>query len=400
MPFVDLLIDNDPELLSDEIVEQIQEAFEGWEPAEAALTYWLAQSFARVQSTLRDQAATTAKEAFKTFGQTIVNIPPILPAPATAESTWTMADDQGYTIPDGTLVAIAASGDVSYGFQTVGEVVVPNGRTATEAGEVILQAVEAGEEANGLTADPTLIDSLSFVDAIALTSTTSGGVDAEDEDIYLNRLTEALQLISLSLTVGRDFEIDARAVAGIERALCIPGFDPGDESEDNPLMFTVFPVDADGEAVGEPVKDELELRQSLKIPSGVINHVADPTYTEVDAETEIVVLAGYDSAAVIAAVEEALAAYLSPARWGTPTAGDATTSSAWENATFVFYNEVIAEIDRVQGVDRVSRLLIGEADLGSGSGSGSGAGGLGTADVELAGPAPLTRPGTITVTAA
>lgn len=373
--FVEVLTNNDPDLLEEEVYEQLEAQFEGWEPAEGNLEVWLIKAFTRLASIVREQAAVTSREAFKRFGQTVVNVPPVLAAPATVASTWTMINDAGYTIPTGTKVQIVAAGDQAFAFQTIGEIVVAPGDTETAAGEVVLQAVEAGEEANGLSEDPTLIDSLAFVDAIALTGVTSGGVDDEDEDAYLDRLTEALQLLSLSLILPRDFEVDARAVAGIARALCIPNYNPDDESDDNALMLCVFPADADGGSLGPPIKTELQERQQGKVPVDVVVKVGDPTHTGVDVDAEVEVLDGFDKATVTGAAEARLAEYLSSANW------------PW--ADKAYFLELVSEVDRVRGVGRVVSLKLAKAG-----------GVLGTADVSLDGPAPLAEAGEITVSAA
>jgi hypothetical protein len=384
--FTEALIDNDPSTLEQGVIEEIEAAFEEWEPAAGNLDSWLIKAFARIASTVRDQAAVTSAALFKKFGETIVSVPPILAAPATATSTWVLVDNSGYTIPAGTEVSIAGSGDESFAFRVVADVTVEPGKTETEEGEVVLEAIEPGEAANGLTAAPDPISAISFVESVALVGATSGGVDEEDEDAYLERLTEALQLLSLSLIVQRDFEIDARAIAGIARALCIPGYN-AEKAKEEPLAVTVIPVDENGAKLSAPVKEELQERQEAKVPSGVLNFVADPTYTKIDVETKVTALPGFDPEAVKAAVEARLAEYLNPANWGLPTFGD-TSSTGWVNQTTVYLNELISEVDRVQGVGRVVSLKLAK-----------GGGSKEAKDVALEGIAPLTEAGTLTVTA-
>lgn len=387
--FAELIVDNDPTAILEGMREDIRSRFEDWEPARGDLADWIMQTGARVNSITRQQFAAMGKEAFKKFGETIAEVPPILPAPATGTSTWTMIDDAGYSIPAGTLVTIAAAGDETRTFKVVAEVTVAPGDTATEAGEVVLQDTEAGEAGNNLTADPDLSSSLAFVDSIELVGETSAGVDAEDEDEYVNRLREELQLRSLSLNLSRDFVIDARAVAGIARALCIPGYDADKEEEDVPLTFTVVPIDEDGIGSSEPVKEALAERQEAKLISGVNYFVGSPTYTEIDEEVQFKVAPGYDPEAVKAAVEARAAALLSPANAGQPTAGDASSSSDWEPIAFVYVNEHISELDKVAGVDRIVSVKLAEA------GDEPKA-----EDVALAGVAALTKAGTITVSVA
>ena len=384
--FTEAITENDAFTISEEMKEAFEDIIEGWKARPANLATWIFEVGGRVNATTRDQAAVSTTEMFKTYGQEILNVPPILAAPATAGSTWTATDDDGHTIFDGTEVKIPVSGGQPLGFVVIGDVTISPGDTATEAGEVLLQAIEPGEAGNGLTEEPAPITSLDFVDSIVLVGATSGGVDEEDEDAYLDRLVETLRLLSLSLIVVPDFETDARAEAGIARALCIPGYNPEDETEDNPLMFCVFPIDEDGEPRPTPAKEALQERQAAKVPSGVLNFVADPEYTPIDGEIEIAVTPGFEPAAVVAAVKAWHASYFSKARSGNPNAGETT---GWVKREKVYFNEVIAEVDRIQGVDRVVALEICK-----------GGGVLGTADVTLDGVAPLTEPGDVEVTVA
>ncbi|HXS32240.1 MAG TPA: baseplate J/gp47 family protein [Solirubrobacterales bacterium] len=388
--FVEVLVENDALTLEEEVVEALEAAFEGWEPAEGNLETFLIKAFARIASTNREQAARISKEAFKRFGESVVNVPPVQAAPATVPSTWTMIDNAGYTIPVGTLVTIAAAGDEIFSFRTIEDVEVEAGKTATAAGEVVLQSVEPGEAANGLSDPPSLTDSLAFVDAIALTDVSAGGVDAEEEDAYLDRLVETLQLLSLSLILPVDFEIDARAVPGVARALCIPAYNAETKEEDVPLCVTVVAIDAAGLACGAPVKAELLARQAEKVPSGVLNFVSDPTHTSIDVELGFTVLPGYEPAAVEAAVEERLSTYLSPANWGLPSGfGDLSNSAGWELVDAVYRNELISEADRVPGLGRVVTLKLAK------TGSPLEA----QESVALAGIAPLTKAGAIKASA-
>jgi hypothetical protein len=371
-------------VLEQEVNEAVEAALEGWESAEGDLLAWANKAFSRIGASVFDQAATMERGAFKRFGEAIVSVPPVQAAPATAESTWTMVDNAGYTIPAGTQVTIKAAGDEAVGFVTVGDVVVaPGSTTAT----VLLQAVEAGGGGNGLTADPELSDALAFVKGIVIVGTTANGVDEEEEDAYLYRLVETLRLLSLSLIVGRDFEIDARAVAGIARAKCIEAYN-AEAAAEEALHVSVYPIDEDGLALSAPVKTALKERQEAKVPSGVKVHVADPTYTQVDATATIVVQPGFDPVTVIAAVEARLAEYFSPATWGLPTQGD--SGSGWENRTSVYRFELISEIDRVGGVERVASLKLAKHGES-----------LTTAEeLKLAGVAPLTKAGTFAITEA
>jgi Baseplate J-like protein len=356
--FQELFPNADPLTVKAEIVEALEANVEGWESKPGNLVDWLNDVKARLWTILMKQASTMGAAAFGTFGRTIAKVPPILAAPATVTSTWTAIDEDGHTIEDGTEVKVPVPGGEPLGFVVVGDVTVAPGDNATAAGEVLLQAIEPGVAGNELSGEATPISTVAFVDTIVLVGETSGGVDEEDEDTYLNRLTEKLQTLSLSLILPRDVEIDARDTAGVARALCMPAYNIKTETAEA-LAVSVIPADAAGASSSAPVKEDLEVSQKPRLLSGVNYYVGDPTHSKVDAFSSIAVADGFDPATIEEAVEARKAAYLDPANWGIPSTGDPWNSPGWENRTKVYYNELISEIDRVPGVDRVVSLLIG-----------------------------------------
>lgn len=383
MPFVTTAGEYDASQLNQEIIELLEAKFEGWQSAEGSPITWLAKAFARIGSDVFAQEADLETVAFKRFGEAIIGIPPVQAAPATVETTWTLTDEDGHEIPAGTLVSLLGPNGQPVMFETVGVTIVAPGSTKAT---ILLQAVEPGAGSNDLSEEPTLVSSLSFVQVpsgIELEGATANGVDEEEEDAYLDRLVETLRLLSISLILPEDFEVDARAVAGIDRCKCIRGYDAETEEADVPLCVTVFPIDAEGAAASALLKEELEERQRAKLLSGVNYFVADPDFTEFDVVTQIVVAPGFDEVTVISSVEARLAEYLDPAKWGLPTSGE---SSGWVNRTTLYVNELISEIDRVGGVERVISVKIAKHE-----------GTPEAKDLELAGVAPLARPGTIEV---
>lgn len=383
--FAELFTDADAAVAKQEIEDFLRANVKDWKPSSGNLDDWINTAIGRLWATLMRQASSMGVAALSGIGQ-IAGVTPILPAPASASSTWTAIDDAGYTVEDGTEVKIPVTGSEARGFVVVGDVEIPPGETATAAGAVLLQAIEPGAAGNGLSAAPTPISNRTgFVDTIALVGVSSGGVDAEDEDAYLARLVEALQLISSSLVLPRDFEIDARALPGIARNLCIPAWDAEAEAE-TPLCVTEVPLDSAGLACAAPVKEALAARRATQLLSGINHFIADPTHTAVDVAAEFTTLPGHDPATVEAAAQQALQAYLSPANAGGATEGEAT---GWSPVTAIYTNELIGLLDRVPGLDRVTAVKIAK----------SGDTLKVQASVALPGLAPLPEPDTIEVSA-
>lgn len=225
--YIDVQIDTDPLDVLNDFVLYMQAIIPGWTPAPGQLDFWLAQAMAPAAAESRDVASAVPKSIFRWFGATLLNIPPVDAASASCTSKWTMINNAGYTIPAGTQVSIALTGDQVYAFETQVDVVVPPGSTLATGVQLI--ASEPGAAATGLgsvNGPVTLLDPLSFVTTITQDAVTTGGVDAEDDDTYLTRLATQLQLLAPRPILPADFAVFAKQIAGVKRAVGIDGYNP------------------------------------------------------------------------------------------------------------------------------------------------------------------------------
>lgn len=387
MTYIDLDESIDEDEILEESLDTMATAFPGWSASTGNLDYWLLQIVARLAATVYAQEGYVSEEIFSRFGEEIIGVAPIAATSATVDSTWTAVDNAGYTIPAGTTVSIAATGSETYAFRVTEQVDIPAGSTATSAGEVTLSAVTPGEDANGLTEDPVLQDAYAWVSTIELTGTTSGGVDAETGEDYLDRLRDSLTLLTLTPVIPADVEILARSVAGVDRVVALDGYDVVGDTYGNDRVVHVVGLDAAGANLSSDVKDEIdELLQDRREVNFTFT-IGNATESTVKVTTAVHPRTGWDSATVIDNVEAALTTYLSRERWGTPSFGDPASNGGWINQDTVRRNELIALVDQVEGVDYVSTLTLAlQANV------------LGTSDVSLPGPAPLVTAGTLTVT--
>jgi hypothetical protein len=377
--YIDLPIETDADALKDEAIEYLRTAFPGWEAAAGNLEVVLIEAIAEMAAEQAVVASQVPSAVFRAFGQNTVGLPPIDGVEAIGTTTWTLTDTLGHTIPAGTFIVI---GEVA--FQTAEETIVPIGESSAA---VQIVAVEPGENANSLTGAATLVDTLAFVNSVALVGSTSGGVDAETDDEYLARLADELTLMAPRPIVPQDFEILARNIAGVDRALAVDGYNPGDDTYDNERMVAVAAVDDTGEAVDSDTKDAIEAYLEARREVNFVVNMIDPAYTTIDVVAEVVILPGFDSATVLATIEAALNDYLDPANWGRVSSGDGRFSLPWVNTQTVGYLNIARTILMVEGVAFISP---GTLTVEGGS-----------VDVDLSGdPAPLTRPGTMTITAA
>lgn len=202
----------------------------GWVPNEGHLEVQTLEIVGRMVGEARSVASAVPRLIFRDFGRTLMNLPPVMAAPARVSSTWTAIDDAGYTVESGTLVMLRRSGDELVPFMVESNVVIPPGLTTTEPGAVTLVALEPGTEANALPIQITNpADTLAWVaqDGVATTTLTTGGVDAESEASYLNRLAEELRLMTPRPIHAEDFAVLAKRVASVHRAMAVDGLNPG-----------------------------------------------------------------------------------------------------------------------------------------------------------------------------
>lgn len=375
----------EPDDLAAEAFAYLEDAIPGWLPSPPNLEAWLVESLSQLAGELMDVASAVPPEIFAYFGSSVLGLPPQLATPATATTHWTMADDLGYTVLAGTLIGIPAAGDELLGFATQEDFTVPVGQT-TAAGIVVV-AEDAGADGNGLTGAPELVDAFDFVVDISLDAPTAGGTDGETTDEYLTRLRGLLTLLSPRPILPGDFAVIAKQNPAVERATAIDLFQAGLDLNPDPKAgpttpipatsatpvercVTVAVVGADGQPVGDAVRQDVANELDALREVNFLVYVIDPTYTNVAVTFSATVYAGYDAQGVIDQAEADVAAYLSPANFGVPPFGD---QPAWINDTKVRYLEVAEIVNRTEGLWYIVDLKLNG----------------GTADVTLTGPAPL-----------
>lgn len=360
MPYIGPTIESSPTEIETLMYEYIQTVYPEWEPREGHLAVLMSEAIAQQIDELLALAAIVPAEIFKYFG-TLVGVNPEVPVKATGATTFTMVDNVGYTIPGGTNLQISIGGDEFAYFVTVEDVIVAPGDTATAAGGVLIVATEEGTDASGLAGPIELVDILDYVSTVALVGTTTGGVDAEDEDAYLNRLSDRLQLLADRPILAEDFAIYATEVLDVFRATAIDNYNPVDQTYDNEKMVAIAGIDSTGAALSAgaktTVKDALEAVRELNF---VVNMI-DPTFNAITVVATVRAEVGQDPISLETAVEAALVSYLSPITWG--ASREYGNSRLWVNENKVRYFEIAAVINNVIGVNYIETgtLLINGA---------------------------------------
>lgn len=384
---ITLPVETDPAELAAIAYDHMESAIAGWDRARGDQDSQVIAATAQIIAEARDTASDVPLAIFRYLGRWVDELPPIDATPAQTTATVTALDTAGYTIDDATRFEIRTSGDSGEVFQSVGTVTIAPGASSTAAGEVVLVAETPGAAGSGLPAASKVVpvDALAWVNTVTLTALTTGGIDAETDEEYLARWVLLRRLNNDTPILAADAADLVKAlIPGIGRTLGLDNYNPADATSNNEKMITVATADPNGEPVAQALRDEAKALLESKRETNFVTHVISGSYTTINVSTAFTVYPGYDVAATNAAVVEALTAYLHPAASGIPFGG---TADEWVPDTHVRYLELAAVIDRVEGVNVITSLTLS-----------SGANALGTADVVLAQPAPLTRPGTITAT--
>jgi uncharacterized phage protein gp47/JayE len=214
--------------------------------------------------------------------------------------------------------------------------------------------------------------------------TTTGGVDAELDADYLDRLSAELTLLAPRPILPNDFSLFAREIPGVARAVAIDLYDPGPPVvTPKDRCVTIAAVDENGNPISPTIKQEVDaLLQSHREVNFKV-FVVDPIVSTISVTYSAKALVGQDPAQVKSNINAALTNYLNPATWGT-TEGDNT---AWVQTTTIRYLELTQVVNQASGVDYVISLSFGLQG-----------GAQGTADVVITGIAPLAKAGTLTGT--
>jgi hypothetical protein len=377
--YIGIPFETDPDVLVDEALESLVANVTGFEPKEAHLEVVLLEVASRINAETRNVGNIVPDTIFRYFGESLVSVVFVEAVGASTATTWTMQDNSGYTVEAGTVVAYRISGDQLVPFSTLNSFTVAPGDT--QAIDVVIQSLVAGDDSNGLGPGAwELVDSLSFVSSITASGATSGGLDAETDAAYLSRLRAEMQLLTPRFVLASDAAVLSRRIAGVYRAIGTDNYNPSDDTSDNEKMITVSVVDVDGVALSTTIKDELEAYLATLREINFIIHVEDPTYTDIAVDFTVVASSGYDTTALGAASILAVQTYLSPSVWA---GGDEATPTWRSSENVVRYLEVAEVLNRVEGVRYVSALTLD----------------AGTADVALAGVAPLPNATSVTGTA-
>lgn len=284
---------------------------------------------------------------------------------ATGEATFEVFDDNGVTIPAGTVIAYEVINDdivTAYPFETTADLVIP---ALSTTGTVQIQATDAGVYPAILGGQELeLVSPAPGVVAVELTSAIFVGTDSETDTDYFNRAVQHFASLSDSLTTKTQILNYIRANYLSVGAVAV--FDLTDPTgglawagSDAPGYVTIVLSDTNGDAL--PTDQALAILEDVtsKTVAGLIIDTVSPAPATLVCEPTIVVYEGFVASEVRNAVDTYLESRLS--------------TTGYDFSGRIIRNELLAEISNIPGVRYVSDLVLDStmpSDLSVDAGTG------------------------------
>lgn len=345
------------------------------------LTQWVLSAVARIGVEVVVMTGRMPLAVFQVFGTRVLNIPANVETAATGTAILAINDN-----PAGRTLLAGATFDLGgIGFQSTVDVTAPAGNLNAN---IPIIALEAGAAGSGLDGTAQLITpAVTWIDSVAVITPTTGGIDGETDEQYVDRLADEIPTLSPKAILAADFEVLARRDSEAQRALVLDNYvpaGPGGTPAAQTGVAGAVTVAVQG-PTGEPVSTGSKTRIETALEADrVLNidvHVIDPTYTLINVSFTAKCYPDYDPATVEAAGEAAISTLLSPATWGQPVGGD---QRDWIDEPTVLRLDLVGALYKVAGIRHVTALTLAINPAA-----------LGTADLTLPGPAGLPRPNTI-----
>lgn len=347
-------------------LDAMQAAYPGYTPGQANLEYILAQTFSSWAADLGNLASSGSSALFQTFGTTLLGVQFQTGAAAMATVSITAADNTGgivsYTLPEGTQFTLD-----TLAFASSDDITVAAGASA----QVNLVAIEQGSSYNGAGSGGS-VQLLSQIDWIvgtpSIVASASGGIDAESDDHYLNRLVATATTMAQRPITATDYatmSLNFNPLVGTDqqevgRATAVDGYDPAESpsapnaggtlSSGNEREITIAVTDANGVALNMDTKVALQQQfQNLREANFIVN-VVDPTYTPIYVTVSAVAATGFSTVTVQQNIQTALLTYLNPANWGF---GQANNQVGWTNSLTLYQSQIESQVQTTPGVDHI-----------------------------------------------
>jgi uncharacterized phage protein gp47/JayE len=159
-----------------------------------------------------------------------------------------------------------------------------------------------------------LLDSIPYVVSAEVTTSFSGGADAESDSSYVDRASTVLARVTSSLVLPSHFIAYLLQDARVTRATAIDLYEPGGTPGTDLGFITTYTYGR-GAQLSSGVREELRAAMQAICSAMVTVYVEEADVITQAISLEVNALPGYSTAEVGAAVEAALATWMSPETW-------------------------------------------------------------------------------------
>jgi hypothetical protein len=363
-------ITTDEQVLRAQVYEALRARVPGWEPHDGNLETWLTEDYTSIAAEIRALCQVVPNAIFTTYSEEVLGILPRLPTPALGHATFRAVDERGYTVAPGMELLLARTGDQLVAYEVVSGGMIEVGQR--EVADVDIRAIESGSAGNGLSGEAEPAEHLTWLESITVPSHTWGGDDGQDEEGFLDSLSQLLRVIAIRPILPADYALLALREVGVGRAIAMDGFRPSDRSWENARTITLLLTDA----YGDPVDHELRVhvRRELERLREVnfLIYVEDADYSApISVSYEATAFAEQDPEMVRELCDAAIHEALDRSRFRLGTTSPAITAGevipppreGVEPARqTIRINDLIGILDRVRGIDFVEWVTIDGQD--------------------------------------
>jgi hypothetical protein len=274
---------------------------------------------------------------------------------ATGQALFEVFDNNGVTIPAGTVIAYESINDdiiISYPFETVGDLVIPEGSTT---GTVSIQATDAGVYPALLaTQELELVSPAPGVIEIQLSAAISVGTNSETDADFLTRASRHFTSLSSALVTKNQLinfiKANYPSIGSVAVFDLTNPYGTLDWDEDlEPGYVTIVLTDASGIEISSAQSSQLIDDISSKTVAGLVVDSVEPASVGVSVEVDIVIADGYDSTETRNAVN----AYLS----------NRLSTLGYDFSGTIIKNELISSVANITGVRYVKSLSMVSSDV-------------------------------------
>jgi hypothetical protein len=283
--------ETDPAALAESAFEYLENTIAGFTASPGNLETLIVEALSEEAALSADVASGATDAVFRAFGP-IAGVPSLEAVAATVNATFSL-DIAGRTIPANTTIGLRDADSELRAFSLLADTFVAGTTISAQ-----VQALVEGVSSNGLSGTAEIISAPAFVTGVTVPAPSSGGAEAEADDVFLGRLAETLTLSSPRPILPADFALLARTIPGVYRATAVDLLKPdsasgavptpaGAESTGNARTITLAVTDVNGLSVGSVVRTAIANYLASEREVNFLVYVVDALYRAIAVTTTV-----------------------------------------------------------------------------------------------------------------